>query len=370
MRKLLHKQDFTVLEKVMEDKKLIIWGYRKNYPFLDGVSIDYVVDRNDELCDRKGINGVTIYLPEILYSENVDEVVILIATPEKYYSEITKFLDNLSINNVFYMNVIENEFLKAISSELYDSMGKITEVCKLLNDALSMKIYKEVIHRRICGCVTGYSDLKVMGEVQYIFPPALFSKPGGVIIDCGGYTGDSIERFRSVLGFGCIDKMYTFEALPENLNLLNNLKDSYGKDGNKICIIPAAVSGKTGTVTFTETEKKGASHIAGKKISDKYTKKKPVSQIDVRCVSIDETIPNGETVRYIKMDIEGSEYDALIGAKKTIRREKPGLAISIYHNAEDYYRLALLIKRFVPEYKLAVRHHKDKHQDTVLYAWI
>ena len=90
----------------------------------------------------------------------------------------------------------------------------------------------------------------------------------------------------------------------------------------------------------------------------------------VDTVSIDEVIPQTEKVGYIKMDIEGAEYKALTGARETIIRERPGLAISIYHNAADYYRLAELIREYVPEYKLAVMHHKDKHVDTVLYAWI
>lgn len=38
---------------------------------------------------------------------------------------------------------------------------------------------------------------------------------------------------------------------------------------------------------------------------------------------------------YIKMDIEGSEMAALMGAKETIKRHKPYLAICVYHRKND-----------------------------------
>ncbi len=56
----------------------------------------------------------------------------------------------------------------------------------------------------------------------------------------------------------------------------------------------------------------------------------------------------------IKMDIEDVEYEALLGTEKTIKINKPGLAISIYHNGMDY----------------SIRHHNARHFDTILYAWI
>jgi hypothetical protein len=68
------------------------------------------------------------------------------------------------------------------------------------------------------------------------------------------------------------------------------------------------------------------------------------------------------------MDIEGSEIDALIGAKNTIMKNKPKLAICIYHKNEHLYEIPLLINEWVPEYKLYVRHHGEADAETVFYA--
>ena len=70
------------------------------------------------------------------------------------------------------------------------------------------------------------------------------------------------------------------------------------------------------------------------------------------------------------MDIEGAELPALQGAKNTIQKNKPKLAISIYHSNEDMLRLAEYIHGIVPEYKLYVRAHTMGIAETILYAVI
>lgn len=135
----------------------------------------------------------------------------------------------------------------------------------------------------------------------------------------------------------------------------------------KLEIVPYAAADRRGTVPFSIHQKAAGCFSP---VFKRGNCADIVDQVNVETRAVDEVISDTEKVRYIKMDIEGAEYAALMGAKRTIIREKPGLAISIYHNACDYYRLAKLILEFVPEYKLAVRHHKDRHVDTVLYAWI
>jgi FkbM family methyltransferase len=76
---------------------------------------------------------------------------------------------------------------------------------------------------------------------------------------------------------------------------------------------------------------------------------------------------NLEKVTFIKMDIEGAELKALQGAKQTILKDKPKLAICIYHSDEDMIGIAEFIHEIVPEYKLYVRQY-GYYSETVLYA--
>ena len=79
-------------------------------------------------------------------------------------------------------------------------------------------------------------------------------------------------------------------------------------------------------------------------------------------------ILNGEVVTTIKMDIEGAEYDAILGMEKTLENH-PVLMVSIYHKVEDLFRLQLLIEKMCPNaYDYYIRHYSPTVIETVLYA--
>ncbi len=90
--------------------------------------------------------------------------------------------------------------------------------------------------------------------------------------------------------------------------------------------------------------------------------------IKVAVTSIDNAI--SEPVTFIKMDIEGSELEALRGAARHIIEDKPKLAISIYHKPEDILTLPQYILSLVPDYRLYLRHYSMGDNETVLYAVI
>lgn len=370
MRKPKFKQNIEVFEKMLQDRELIIYGKGKETTAIcEKYKVKYIVDKDDELCDIT-VGNVRVYSPDKLYSENSDNVIILICAANKNAYEITDTLSGIDDFAIFYWNVLNNEFKNEISNELYDCDEQIYNIKKRLYDDYSRKVLQEVVNRRIAGIYSGYDDLKVKGEIQYIFPPALFSKNEGALLDCGGYIGDSVDRFVNILG-NDLNKIYSFEALQQNISALEKKKNEVSEKWNgEIIIVPFALADKRKTIPFCEVEEGGGSFSPDFRCTTRFKCANPVNMFDVEAVKIDDIIKETETIRYIKMDIEGAEYEALIGAEKTIKREKPGLAISIYHNAKDYYRLAELIINYVPEYKLAVRHHKAKHVDTVLYAWI
>lgn len=60
----------------------------------------------------------------------------------------------------------------------------------------------------------------------------------------------------------------------------------------------------------------------------------------------------------------------LIGAEKIIKKYQPCVAVCIYHNSTDFYSVPFLLKRMMPEARMAVRHHSNTLAETVLYVWI
>ena len=88
---------------------------------------------------------------------------------------------------------------------------------------------------------------------------------------------------------------------------------------------------------------------------------------EVKVTSVDRVL-GGNSASFIKMDIEGSEYEALRGCKNTILKYKPKLAISVYHKFTDIFDIPALIMEYCPDYKLYLRHYAPDSNETVLYA--
>ena len=55
------------------------------------------------------------------------------------------------------------------------------------------------------------------------------------------------------------------------------------------------------------------------------------------------------------MDIEGNELEAIRGAEQVIRRDRPLLAISIYHRPVDFFRIKPLIESMHLGYQFMIR---------------
>lgn len=88
----------------------------------------------------------------------------------------------------------------------------------------------------------------------------------------------------------------------------------------------------------------------------------------IRVDRIDNIFHHDEKITFLKMDIEGAELSALYGVEETIKRDKPVLAICVYHKREDLIVIPQYIKRLVPEYKLYLRAHFPYASELVLYA--
>ncbi len=88
----------------------------------------------------------------------------------------------------------------------------------------------------------------------------------------------------------------------------------------------------------------------------------------VNVVTLDHTLAN-DRAAFIKLDVEGFELDALMGARQTIQRDKPLCAISVYHKRGDLLAIMKYLSQIVPEYRFAIRHYTSALMETVLYAF-
>ena len=89
--------------------------------------------------------------------------------------------------------------------------------------------------------------------------------------------------------------------------------------------------------------------------------------VHIAAMALDDLL-HGQSVDFIKLDVEGAEIAALQGAADVIKRCRPTLAISFYHRAQDLWEIPQALASLCPDYRFYLRQHFFNSFDSVLYA--
>ena len=71
---------------------------------------------------------------------------------------------------------------------------------------------------------------------------------------------------------------------------------------------------------------------------------------------------------FIKVDIEGMEEKFILGGAKTLEKNRPKIAIAIYHNPFQLRNVIELIDKIMPNSKFYLRHYTEGFTETILYV--
>ena len=211
-----------------------------------------------------------------------------------------------------------------------DEMERVWE---LLADGISRDIFEKVICYKLSGKI-GYLREAVTSREE------TFSLLGDVssAADLGAYNGDTV---RELIGqYPEISEIYALEPDRRNFRKLSEYAE--GVTGTKIHAINAAAWSEATTLTFADS---------GSRNSGAFAKGK---QIEVTALSLDGIL-DGKGVDYIKYDVEGAEYDALLGSLETIDKNNSALLVSLYHRSRDIFALVNFLKKRYPKRKFYLR---------------
>jgi FkbM family methyltransferase len=176
-----------------------------------------------------------------------------------------------------------------------------------------------------------------------------------VLVDCGAFDGDSIRMFLERTQ-GRFRRICAIEPDIKNRAALDKYLASLPSDvTQRISVLPFGLSDADAVVSFDASGTVGARVASG------------TGSQSIHCRRLDDIL-DGPQPTLIKMDIEGAEPRAILGAAATIRGSRPILAVCAYHKCEHLWTLPVLIKNALPEYEIFLRRYAEECWETVYYA--
>ena len=174
---------------------------------------------------------------------------------------------------------------------------------------------------------------------------------GGTAVQFARYCAECGKDYKRIV---CFEPSTAFQKCQENVT---------GAGLHDCDVVNAGLYICNKEVSFDNSLVNGGSaaivYNSGTNVREEWT--------SIRTVAIDDCTSCAD-VTFIKMDIEGAELDALMGAERTIRSNKPKLAICIYHKPEDVIKIPMYIESLRSDYKFFIRKYTPHHGEIVLYA--
>ncbi len=304
----------------------------------DNINVKFCCDDSTDKIG-KYINNIPIISIDELQEYNSNLPIIITS---KWSDDISKRLKLLGFKHVYHR----------FSLEYLMHLYELQEVYNQLEDDLSKNTFLGLI-KYVFNQNSNVFETITFGENQYFLEDIFNFGVNEIIVDGGAFIGDTLNSYIEQ-SKGDFSKYYCFE--PDNINF-NLLKEYIEKleFKDKIDAYQYGLFSSEKIVRFSNLNS-SASCI--NEFSDSF----------INVINIDK-VCKGDDITMIKMDIEGSEYEALTGSRNTILRTKPKLAICVYHLASDLWKIPILIKSFDKNYKFYLRHHNKKcWYETVLYA--
>lgn len=269
---------------------------------------------------------------------------------EKDRESLIKYIRNIFL--ITFVDKIRKDMLfNKEDFEIIKRYNSLAKTIKYRNNA-----YEFSYNRKRYVLPTAKIDIPVFYHSYKIdeIPCNVLKKiQGKIFIDCGAFIGDTsliLNKFNP-------GKIYAFEPVKENYdNMLKTIRQNELRN-----VIPVKMG-----VGDKETRLKIKSRDILSSIDEQGDEEIKVTTID------NFSEKNNLEVGLIKMDIEGYELEAIKGSKKTIKKYKPVLLISLYHTAKDFFCIPKLLKKWIPKYKyrFITINHQHPINDRILIAYI
>lgn len=236
-------------------------------------------------------------------------------------------------------------FLEGFTEDFNENRSKYQWIYNLLHDEASKEQFYKLVNFKLSYDLEFLRGFASIEEKQYFENFLKLENEGEIFVDVGGFDGCTSREFTRLCPN--YSSIHLFEPEESSINIARNVL----KDINNISFYQLGLSNKKQTLRF---------NVSGS--SSKICQDGAVT-IDVD--RLDDIVD--ERVTLIKMDIEGAESDAIEGAKETIMKNHPKLAICAYHKACDFWQIPEQVLSIRDDYDIYLRHYTESIYETVMF---
>lgn len=230
-------------------------------------------------------------------------------------------------------------------SDFQNNRNKYEWIYGLLRDEQSKLEFWKITNFRLSSNLTfmdGFTDAQYR---QYFEDFLVLETQDEVFIDVGGFDGaTSLEFIKRCPNYAGV---HIFEPEPSNMAVIQNQLGSL----SKVHLHPYGLSNQPQILRFS--------------ISGSSSRISEQGEMEITVKRLDDVI--SEPFTFLKMDIEGSELDAIEGARSSIINYHPRLAISAYHRHDDFWKIPEKILSYREDYHIFFRHYTEGVTETVMF---
>ena len=324
-------------------KKYILGINKRTKSILKYVQVDGIIDDFTRVQSSRK--------KDILKIKDVPKDSIILSVSTGSPLEVKQKLDELGYTHFNYLSffrysnfdLAKPPFILDFKDDFIKNEQEYKKTYELLEDKKSKEIFTKVLNFKMTFDFNFMQGFSNNFEEQYFDKELIPNIKNITFVDAGGYVGDTLAPI--IKHFPDFKKIYCIE--PNNLHI-NIAKRDFARYEN-IEFINCGLGNKIQVSNTQEKNQNNCEH-------------------DYQAEEIN-TLDNliNEKVDFIKMDIEGAEQDAIQGAKQTILKYHPILAICIYHKAQDWYKIPKMVLDIKKEYKVYIRHYMEGIFETVMY---
>lgn len=151
--------------------------------------------------------------------------------------------------------------------------------------------------------------------------------PNANTIDIGCHKGEILAYLIKKAPLGT---HFAFEPIPD---FYHQLKEKFA---NEATIYPYALSTENKQTTFHYVKNAPAYSGLNKR---KYAIDNPdIEKIEVEVKRLDDIIPSETPIHFIKIDVEGGEFDVMLGGKELLKKNQPTILFECGLGATEYYQ--------------------------------